>query len=110
MRYKRRPSAVLHEKYVVLKLFLLVSAELLISSTDSSFSDKSRFKPSYTTLQKCIQNVWNIILRWNSRNNNHKKTLVFLIEAVLPHLFKPILTMDYLMDSLNAGNILFNFR
>jgi len=33
----------------------------------------------------------------------HQQLLVVLLERVLPHLDKPLLLTDYLMDSLDMG-------
>ncbi|XP_065223098.1 nucleolar complex protein 4 homolog A [Planococcus citri] len=65
--------------------------------------NKTKFKPKYAAIQESIHNLWNIIIKWNATSNTHKKVLVLLIENLMVHLSKPILTMDYLMESLNAG-------
>lgn len=64
---------------------------------------KAKFKPKYNVLQESVDKLWNLIIRWNRSNNTHKKILILLIESIMPHLPKPVLTMDYLMESLNAG-------
>lgn len=85
-----------------------LNISLNFSSPNSStylvcITDKTKFKPKYVAVQESIQNLWSIVLKWNTSFNSHKKVLVLLIENILPHLSKPILTMDYLMESLNAG-------
>lgn len=64
---------------------------------------KTKFKPKYSAIKESIQNLWNIVHRWSKSNTVHMKILVLLIENLMPHLNKPVLTMDYLMESLNAG-------
>ncbi|XKL60422.1 hypothetical protein PGB90_007479 [Kerria lacca] len=87
----------------ILQKIPIPSENELKDLTEDLLFYKPKFKPKYTVLQESIQNLWNIILRWKCRNNNHKKTLMLLLDNIMPHLAKPILTMDYFMESLDSG-------
>lgn len=57
----------------------------------------------YHTMRKAINKVWNCILQWDMKETIHKQVLIVLLERILPHLEKPILLTDFLMDSLDFG-------
>jgi U3 small nucleolar RNA-associated protein 19 len=40
---------------------------------------------------------------WEHTPRTHKQLLIVLLERVLPHLEKPLLLTDFLMDSLDVG-------
>lgn len=40
---------------------------------------------------------------WEHTPSTHKQLLIVLLERVLPHLEKPLLLTDFLMDSLDVG-------
>lgn len=54
-------------------------------------------------LHRWLNRVWGIVIRWEHSFATHKQLLVVLLERVLPHLDKPLLLTDYLMDSLDMG-------
>jgi U3 small nucleolar RNA-associated protein 19 len=47
--------------------------------------------------------VWSVVIRWEHSSAIHQQLLVVLLERILPHLDKPLLLTDYLMDSLDMG-------
>jgi len=54
-------------------------------------------------LHRWLNRVWGIVIRWEHSFATHQQLLVVLLERVLPHLDKPLLLTDYLMDSLDMG-------
>jgi hypothetical protein len=54
-------------------------------------------------LRRWLNRVWGIVIRWEHSFATHQQLLVVLLERVLPHLDKPLLLTDYLMDSLDMG-------
>lgn len=61
----------------------------------------------YAVTRKCINKVWSCIMQWGEMKESiHKQVLIVLLERILPHLEKPVLLTDFLMDSLDYGNLL----
>lgn len=54
-------------------------------------------------LHRWLNRVWGVVIRWEHSFATHQQLLVVLLERVLPHLDKPLLLTDYLMDSLDMG-------
>ncbi|XP_021922554.1 nucleolar complex protein 4 homolog A isoform X2 [Zootermopsis nevadensis] len=54
-------------------------------------------------LHKWLNRVWSAVIRWEHSPATHQQLLVVLLERILPHLDKPLLLTDYLMDSLDMG-------
>jgi hypothetical protein len=54
--------------------------------------------------------VWSVIIRWEHSFATHQQLLVVLLEWILPHLDRPLLLTDYLMDSLDMGKQLLQER
>uniref|UniRef100_A0A1B0FQ44 CCAAT-binding factor domain-containing protein n=1 Tax=Glossina morsitans morsitans TaxID=37546 RepID=A0A1B0FQ44_GLOMM len=62
--------------------------------------------PAYGATRKHINKVWNNLMQCvgpDMLEVVHKKLLIILLERILPHLDKPILLTDFLMDSLDYG-------
>ncbi|KAL9878299.1 nucleolar complex protein 4 homolog A [Glossina fuscipes] len=62
--------------------------------------------PAYGATRKHINKVWNNLMQCvgpDMLEIVHKKLLIILLERILPHLDKPILLTDFLMDSLDCG-------
>ncbi|XP_055913925.1 nucleolar complex protein 4 homolog A [Eupeodes corollae] len=57
----------------------------------------------YHSMRRAINKVWNCIMQWDMKETIHKQVLIVLLERILPHLEKPILLTDFLMDSLDFG-------
>ncbi|XP_067635334.1 nucleolar complex protein 4 homolog A [Eurosta solidaginis] len=59
----------------------------------------------YAQTRKCINKVWLCLMQWTDGISEpvHRQMLIILLERVLPHLEKPILLTDFLMDSLDCG-------
>ncbi|XP_004535222.1 nucleolar complex protein 4 homolog A [Ceratitis capitata] len=59
----------------------------------------------YAQTRKCINKVWLSLMQWTDgiQEPVHRQMLIILLERVLPHLDKPILLTDFLMDSLDCG-------
>ncbi|XP_018323703.1 nucleolar complex protein 4 homolog A [Agrilus planipennis] len=53
--------------------------------------------------KKCLNKVWSCMVRWEPSSSTHKELLAVLLEKILPHLDKPLLLTDFLMDSLDVG-------
>lgn len=52
--------------------------------------------------RRALNKVWACVMHWELTPQLHKQLLVVLLERVMPHLEKPILLTDFLMDSLDA--------
>lgn len=52
---------------------------------------------------KSINKIWNCVMQWEHTEDTHRQLLVVLLERVSPHLEKPLLMIDFLMDSLDMG-------
>lgn len=57
----------------------------------------------YNATRKCINKAWNCVMLWQMKEQIHKHVLIILLERILPHLEKPVLLTDFLMDSLDLG-------
>ncbi|XP_054731297.1 nucleolar complex protein 4 homolog A [Anastrepha obliqua] len=59
----------------------------------------------YVLTRKCINKVWLSLMQWTDGMQEpvHRQMLIILLERILPHLEKPILLTDFLMDSLDCG-------
>jgi U3 small nucleolar RNA-associated protein 19 len=55
------------------------------------------------SLRKNVNKVWNFVIQWPHNDITQRQLLVLLLEKVLPHLEKPAMLTDYLMDSLDMG-------
>lgn len=54
-------------------------------------------------VKRNLNKIWNCIMLWEHTTATHKQLLIVLLERVLPHLEKPLLMTDFLMDSLDVG-------
>ncbi|XP_031849520.1 nucleolar complex protein 4 homolog B isoform X2 [Nomia melanderi] len=52
--------------------------------------------------RRALNKVWVCVMHWELTPQLHKQLLVVLLERVMPHLEKPVLLTDFLMDSLDA--------
>lgn len=52
---------------------------------------------------KCLNKIWHCVMLWEHTPQTHKQLLIVLLEKALPHLEKPLLLTDFLMDSLDVG-------
>lgn len=50
-----------------------------------------------------LNKVWDKMVLWNHTAVTHKQLLVLLLEKILPHLDKPLLLTDLLMNSIEIG-------
>ncbi|XP_012277960.1 nucleolar complex protein 4 homolog A [Orussus abietinus] len=53
--------------------------------------------------KRALNKVWACIMHWELTPQLHKKLLIVLLEDVMPHLEKPLLMTDFLMDSLDTN-------
>lgn len=60
------------------------------------------FKCDYAGVKRALNKVWACIMHWEMTPQLHKQLLIVLLERVMPHLEKPVLMTDFLMDSLDA--------
>lgn len=56
----------------------------------------------HTAAKRALNKVWACVMHWELNSQLHKQLLVVLLERVMPHLEKPVLLTDFLMDSLDA--------
>ncbi|RZC36232.1 CBF domain containing protein [Asbolus verrucosus] len=52
---------------------------------------------------RALNKIWHCVMLWEHSPHTHKQLLIVLLERVLPHLEKPLLLTDFLMDSLDIG-------
>ncbi|XP_043254297.1 nucleolar complex protein 4 homolog B isoform X3 [Colletes gigas] len=52
--------------------------------------------------RRALNKVWVCVMYWELTPQLHKQLLIVLLECVMPHLEKPVLLTDFLMDSLDA--------
>lgn len=57
----------------------------------------------YPYIRKHINKTWSCVMNWKHDEASHRQLLILLLEKVLPHLDKPVLLTDFLMDSLDVG-------
>ncbi|KAL6449403.1 hypothetical protein ACFW04_000765 [Cataglyphis niger] len=69
--------------------------ELLCGSQDTTFTWNQ------SAVKRALNKVWGCVMHWELTPQLHKRLLLVLLERVMPHLEKPILLTDFLMDSLN---------
>uniref|UniRef100_A0A1I8M756 CCAAT-binding factor domain-containing protein n=1 Tax=Musca domestica TaxID=7370 RepID=A0A1I8M756_MUSDO len=79
------------------------NAKLLVALTENA-PETEHF--DYANTRKHINRIWNNIMTWlepNLAESVHRQMLIVLLECVLPHLERPVLLTDFLMDSLDCG-------
>uniref|UniRef100_A0A1A9WA77 CCAAT-binding factor domain-containing protein n=1 Tax=Glossina brevipalpis TaxID=37001 RepID=A0A1A9WA77_9MUSC len=104
-----KKSTLKHETFALNFLELMhtlpVSKELFEQNKRlCSLSEK--ILPAYNVTRRHINKVWNNLMQCvgpDILEIVHKKVLIILLERILPHLDKPILLTDFLMDSLDCG-------
>ncbi|XP_055644996.1 nucleolar complex protein 4 homolog A [Toxorhynchites rutilus septentrionalis] len=57
----------------------------------------------YPYVRKQINKTWSCVMNWKHDEVTHRQLLILLLEKILPHLDKPMLLTDFLMDSLDVG-------
>lgn len=57
----------------------------------------------YPYVRKQINKTWSCVMNWKHDETTHRQLLILLLERVLPHLDKPVLLTDFLMESLDVG-------
>ncbi|XP_052865084.1 nucleolar complex protein 4 homolog [Anopheles cruzii] len=57
----------------------------------------------YLLVRRQINKTWSFVINWPHGEAAHQQLLLVLLEKVLPHLDKPVLLTDFLMDSLDVG-------
>ncbi|CAD1469946.1 unnamed protein product [Heterotrigona itama] len=90
---KRQP----HEIYVknLLELIHKLSLPKEIEATKNFIWDQAGAR-------RALNKVWACVMHWELTPELHKQLLIVLLERVMPHLEKPVLLTDFLMDSLDA--------
>ncbi|XP_017880756.1 nucleolar complex protein 4 homolog isoform X2 [Ceratina calcarata] len=106
---KRQP----HEIYIQNLLELIHKLSLPKEIEESKMSENKNLlcKPHQATksfvwdqagARRALNKVWACVMHWELTPQSHKKLLIVLLERVMPHLEKPVLLTDFLMDSLDA--------
>ncbi|XP_015114111.1 nucleolar complex protein 4 homolog B [Diachasma alloeum] len=54
------------------------------------------------SVRRTLNKTWSCIMHWELSPQLHKHLLIVLLERIMPHLEKPVLLTDFLMDSLDA--------
>lgn len=89
------------QNYLDLIGSISITAEIQESQQYLCTSEKKPF--DYPTVRKCLNKSWNCAILWEFSEVSHKQILILLLEKILPHLEKPVLLTDFLMDSLDVG-------
>ncbi|EZA53150.1 hypothetical protein DMN91_005388 [Ooceraea biroi] len=55
-----------------------------------------------SAVKGALNKVWACVMHWELTPQLHKQLLIVLLERVMPHLEKPVLLTDFLMDSLDV--------
>ncbi|XP_055389054.1 nucleolar complex protein 4 homolog A [Condylostylus longicornis] len=98
------PSEAFVNNYLELINALPVTKELQESFKLLCPSNEARPEIfDYVISRKCINKAWQCVMQWEIKPATHKQILIVLLERVLPHLDKPVLLTDFLMDSLDLG-------
>jgi U3 small nucleolar RNA-associated protein 19 len=72
---------------------------------DDQHPGRTSFKYDYAIVRRSMNKIWNCVMLWNYNNDEviQRQILIILLEKVLPHLDKPLLMTDFLMESLDIG-------
>nr|CAG4638409.1 EOG090X04ZD [Cyclestheria hislopi] len=65
--------------------------------------ENTGFQMNYSQAKKYFSSVWQHVLKYPLTPSLYKRVLILLPEKVMPHLEKPLLLTDFLMDSYNIG-------
>lgn len=89
-------------------LNVMIPASSNKNHSEHGESEEKRFlcksvKFEQQSLRKNVNKVWNFVIQWPHNDVTQRQLLVLLLEKVLPHLEKPAMLTDYLMDSLDLG-------
>uniref|UniRef100_A0A182J377 CCAAT-binding factor domain-containing protein n=1 Tax=Anopheles atroparvus TaxID=41427 RepID=A0A182J377_ANOAO len=74
-----------------------------LKETDNVLCVPLRGPFDYTFVRKQINKTWGFVMNWPLGEEAHQQLLIVLLEKVLPHLDRPVLLTDFLMDSLDVG-------
>ena len=66
-------------------------------------TDEKHFSWNYGQAKKFFSAVWTQVLKYPLTPSLYKRVLVLLPEKVMPHLEKPLLLTDFLMESYAIG-------
>ncbi|XP_011302242.1 nucleolar complex protein 4 homolog B [Fopius arisanus] len=64
--------------------------------------DSSPFAWDQLSVRRTLNKTWSCVMHWELSPQLHKHLLIVLLERIMPHLEKPVLLTDFLMDSLDA--------
>nr|CAH7765412.1 unnamed protein product [Callosobruchus chinensis] len=95
------PSEVYIMNYLMLlhKLDIYQNSEMKILC---GYDNCPFFKFDENVTKKCLNKVWHCLMHWDHSHQTQKEMLLVLLEKVMPHLEKPLLLTDFLMDSLDV--------
>ncbi|XP_015179196.1 PREDICTED: nucleolar complex protein 4 homolog B [Polistes dominula] len=62
----------------------------------------NNFTWDQASVRRSLNKVWACVMHWELTPQLHKQLLIVLLERIMPHLEKPLLLTDFLMDSLDA--------
>ena len=63
-----------------------------------------KYDYNYDNVRKVFSALWEDFLKLNSRDINlYKRMLIILHDKVMPHLTRPLLLTDFLVESYNVG-------
>ncbi len=68
-------------------------------------ADQKYFKWNYSQAKKFFSLIWHQLLKYPLTPGLYKRVLVVLPDKVIPHLEKPLLLTDFLMESYRIGKL-----
>ncbi|XP_029679256.1 nucleolar complex protein 4 homolog B isoform X3 [Formica exsecta] len=85
---------------------LRTAIKLLTEEGKASLEPRDQSDTTFTwdqsTVKRALNKVWGCVMHWELTPQLHEQLLLVLLERVMPHLEKPILLTDFLMDSLDV--------
>jgi U3 small nucleolar RNA-associated protein 19 len=101
---KGKPSSDIYvQNYLDLLASIPITSDVQESSQFLCASGNEHQVFDYATMRKNLNKAWNCAVLWDLSENTHKQILIILLEKIMPHLEKPVLLTDFLMDSLDVG-------
>lgn len=101
---KGKPTSDIYvQNYLDLLASISITADVHESPQYMCTSSGDHQLYDYATMRKNLNKSWNCAVLWDLTENTHKQILIVLLEKIMPHLDKPVLLTDFLMDSLDVG-------
>lgn len=84
---------------IIIHIFYIINVYVMLPYI---FLLDATFIWDQSAVKRALNKVWGCVMHWELTPQLHKQLLLVLLERVMPHLEKPILLTDFLMDSLDV--------